>query len=356
MAKDIKLIRKEINEIDGKIKQLWLERLHCSKEIAEYKKEHNLPIFDAFREKEVINENSKDIKDPLIKKHYINFLHSLMDISKDYQNELNESFKVGYCGVEGAFAHIASSNLYPNLEKKTYNNFENVFKAIIDKGIKKGVIPFENSYTGEVGEVLDLLLTYPLYIENIYSLEIKQNLIGIKGSKISDIKKIYTHSQAYNQCYDYLRDRGIEFTPFSNTALAAKHVKSKNDPSIACIASKETAQIYDLDIIAENIHSSNLNQTKFIVISDELNPNGNRFNALFTVDVGSGKLAPIMNIIAKNGFNLESIRSRAVKNLPWQYYFYIEVEASLKDKKTQKLIEELKENCQTFKVIGSYNV
>ena len=148
----------------------------------------------------------------------------------------------------------------------------------------------------------------------------------------------------------------IEFTPYTNTALAAKHVKETNDISVACIASKETADIYDLEVIAENIHSSNLNQTKFIVLSDKLNLEGNRFNALFTVDVGSGKLAPIMNIIARNGFNLESIRSRAVKNLPWQYYFYIEVEASLKDEKTQKLIKELEENCQTFKVIGSYTI
>lgn len=356
MAKDIKVIREKINEIDQEIKKLWVSRLECSKEVAEYKKENNLPIFDATRENEIIINNSKDINDELVKKHYINFLHALMDISKDYQSELNDDYLVGYCGVEGAFAHIASSNLFPNLDKKTYNNFENVFKAIVRKEIKKGVIPFENSYTGEVGEVLDLLLTYPLYIENIYSLEIKQNLIGIKGAKLNDVKKIYTHSQAYNQCYDYLRDRGIEFTPYTNTALAAKHVKETNDISVACIASKETADIYDLEVIAENIHSSNLNQTKFIVLSDKLNLEGNRFNALFTVDVGSGKLAPIMNIIARNGFNLESIRSRAVKNLPWQYYFYIEVEASLKDEKTQKLIKELEENCQTFKVIGSYTI
>lgn len=356
MSKDIKDIRKKINEIDEKMRQLWLERLECSKEVADYKKQHNLPILDENREKEVINQNAQYILDPTTKKHYIDFLHSLMDISKNYQAEINETFPVGYCGVEGAFAHIATCKLFPYQEKKNYATFEKVFNSLIKLEITKGIIPFENSYTGEVGEVLDLLFNYPLYIEKIFNLEIKQNLIGIKGASINDIKKIYTHSQAYNQCYDYLRDRNIEFIPFANTALAAKHVKAKNDKSIACIASKETADIYGLEVIAENIHSSNFNQTKFIVLSNTLNLEGNRFNALFTVDIGSGKLAPIMDIIAKNGFNLESIRSRAMKNLPWQYYFYIEVEGSLKDEKVHKMIKELEGKCQTFKIIGSYQV
>lgn len=356
MSKNLKDLREKINELDAKIRELWIERLECAKNIVEYKKENNLPIFDAKREKEVIENNSQNIHDPLIKKHYVNFLHYVMDNSKEYQKEISDAYVVGYSGVEGAFAHIASEKLFPYQDKNKYSNFESVFLALKNKEILKAVIPFENSFTGEVGEILDLLFKYDFYIEEIFNLEIKQNLIGIKGAKLADIKKIYTHSQAYNQCYDYLRDRNIEFVPFANTALAAKHVKEKNNPNIACIASKETADIYELEVLASDIHSSNMNQTKFIVLSDNLNLEGNRFNALFTVDVGSGKLAPIMNIIAKNGFNLESIRSRTLKDLPWQYYFYIEVEGSLKDEKTQKLIKELKENCQSFKVIGSYNV
>ncbi len=356
MDKDIKNIRIKINDIDEKMRNLWLERLECCKDIAKYKKQHNLPILDENRENEVINHNAQFILDPIIKKYYIDFLHSLMDNSKNYQSEINESFSIGYCGVDGAFAHIAACKLYPLQEKKNYSTFENVFKSLIELKNAKGIIPFENSYTGEVGEVLDLLFKYPLYIEKIYNLEIKHNLIGTPDASIEDIKEIYTHSQAYNQCYDYLRNRNIQFIPFANTALAAKYVKDKNDKSIACIASKETADIYKLKVIAENIHSSNLNQTKFIVLSNNLNFEGNHFNALFTVDIGSGKLAQVMDIIAKNGFNLESIKSRSMKNLPWQYYFYIEVEGSLKDKRTHKMINELKEKCKTFKIIGSYQI
>lgn len=356
MKNEIIQLRNEIDGIDQILREAFERRFLLAKQIAEYKRKNNLPIFDAKREEEVILKNASLINNQELRTYYIDFLKSLMILSKDYQASIIDNYIVGYSGVEGAFAHIACNNIYPHSKPTHFNSFEETFKALLNKEIEKAVIPFENSYTGEVGEVLDLLFKYDVFIEKIESIKVEQNLMSIEGSSLDKIKKIYTHPQAFNQCKEYLRDRNIEFIPFYNTAAAAKEVLRLNDETIGVIASKQTAKYYNLKILAEDIHSSSLNETKFIVLSNRINKNHNRFALMFSVEEGSGKLAPILNEIASNGFNLEAIRSRSLKDLPWQYYFYIEVEGSLNDDRAEMLINNLKGMTQYFKVVGSYSI
>ncbi len=231
-----------------------------------------------------------------------------------------------------------------------------MFKAVIDGDIEYGVIPFENSYTGEVGEVFDLLLKYDCYINRIYDLKINQNLVANKGAGLKDIKQVYSHHQAISQCKMFLKNFEFEIIPYPNTALAAEYVSQSGDISKAAIASEQTAQLYGLEILVPNINTSTENTTRFIVISKKLIKSGNRFNFLFTVNHDAGQLAKIMQIIGSMGFNMESIKSRPLYSLAWQYYFYVEIVGDLNDHKTALLLDELKQNCKELKVLGAYSI
>lgn len=263
---------------------------------------------------------------------------------------------VGYQGTKGAFSHIAATKVFPEGNLVSYPTFEDVFLAV-DKGeIPYGVIPFENSYTGEVGEVLDLLLKYDCHISGIYDLKIDQNLLGLKNAKLKDIKQVYSHQQALSQCQTYLREKKFETVPFANTALAAKYVSETKDIYKAAIASKETAELYGLKILVPNINTSRENTTRFIILTKKLICQGNRFNLLFTVDHNAGQLAHVIQIIAEHKYNMESIKSRSLHSAPWQYYFYVEIVGELQAPETQQMIEEMRVCCKELKILGTYNL
>ncbi len=348
--------RTAINEIDQQMAALFEARMQAVEQVAAYKQQHGLPVLDTSRETQVVKKNSSYIQNQAYLPYYTQFITTLMNLSKEYQHAKGHQRAVAYFGEQGAFTYIAASRLFQRQDGLACPTFEGVFQAVQNGEAAYGVLPFENSYTGEVGEVLDLLLQYDVHITAIYDLAIKQNLLGLSGAKLSDIKQVYSHHQAIGQCKDFLDQHGFEVIPYANTAGAAQYVSEAKDNSKAAIASAETAGLFGLTILAENINTSAQNTTRFIVISNLPQTTGNRFNLLFTVGHKAGQLAKIMEIIGGFGFNLESIKSRPLHNLPWQYYFYIEVIGNLQDQRTRELIEKLKQNCTSLKVLGSYTV
>lgn len=348
--------RIEINDIDRDMARLFEKRMKAVEDVILFKLENDMPIFDKSREMEVIDKNSSYINNCLYVDYYKMFIKDLMDISKEYQYTIINKEDVGYGGTKGAFSHIACSNIFPSLNQKEYKTFEEVFEAVESGEIAYGVIPFENSYTGEVGEVLDFLYKYDVYINKVYDLKINQNLLGVKGSTINDIKKVYSHQQAISQSSQFLKSMNFEVIPYENTALAARYVSEENDKSKAAIASRETAKLYNLDIIVDNINTSSANTTRFIVISKKKEKEGNRVSLIFTVNHNAGQLAHIMQLIGNAGYNMESIKSRSIHNEPWKYYFYVEIVGNLSDDNTNNLINEIKEECEIVKVLGTYTI
>lgn len=349
--------RQDINKIDKEMAELFEKRMNAVEKVIKYKIENNKPVFDSSREKVVVSNNSKYIKNDKYKSYYENFIQRTMEISKQYQRSLLNKKTVGFQGVEGAFSHIALKHLFNDanyVKEKSYATFEQVFKAVISGEIACGIIPFENSFTGEVGEVLDLLYKYNCYINKIYDLKISHNLIGAKGASISDIKQVYSHHQALSQCGEYFDNYDFELIPYPNTALAAKYVSECNDKSKAAVASNETANIYSLDVLKNDINTSKDNTTRFIVISKNLKNVGNRFNLLFTLEHSAGQLANVIQIIGKYEFNMENIKSRSIHSVPWQYYFYVEIIGDIKSSNASKMIDELTENCKELKLLGVY--
>lgn len=370
---DLKEIRKEINNIDSQMLALFEKRMDCAAQVIDYKLKHSLPIFDAAREQEILAKCSDMLTNKAYGSYYTEFMQCLMSVSKAYQRKLAVQNIIGYQGAMGAFSHIAASSLFPLSELRSYASFEDVFLALEAGDIAFGVIPFENSYAGEVADVLDLLMAHDCSIVQMYKQTVSHNLLGLAGTNIDDIVEVYSHPQAISQCQQFLKAHRLSTQPYPNTALAAQYVSKAQDSRKAAIASKETAAIYGLEILAENINTSAGNSTKFIVIAkgatvkpaDLIMSAGDRFSLLFTVKHDTGQLAKILQIIAKHGFNMENIRSRPLaqaealanmRELPWQYYFYVAIQGDLQSEAAHVMLEELRTACEWLKILGSYRL
>lgn len=224
---------------------------------------------------------------------------------------------------------------------------------VLNGNIDYGVLPVENSYTGEVSMVLDELYHNNVYVVKMYNLPIIQNLVGLSEARLEDIEQVYSHEQALMQCSNFLKEMNVEMISYSNTAMASKYIKELNDPTKAAIASGLTAELYGLKILKAEINNNKLNTTRFAVISRELKEFNNHFAFMFTVKDGSGALANILNEISKLGINLTAISSHSIHEA-WKYYFYCEAEGRLDSEDVIKLQQILKDKCQTFKIVGSY--
>lgn len=351
--------RLKINKIDTEMAKLFVERMKVSRDIAEYKKNHGLPVYDASRENELISKNSELIDDDEMRAYYVNFLKNNMAVSRSFQEKIIEGMKVAYSGTVGAFAHIATTKLFPSAKKIAHGDFESAYRAVESGECDAAVLPVENSYNGEVGQVTDLMFSGSLYVNGMLELPVSQDLLGTKDSTLADIKEVLSHPQALGQCANFIRENKFSTTEYPNTALAAKYVAEKGDPSIAAIASGEAAELFGLQILARNINESRSNTTRFAVFSRSLNKHSKKEMGihtiiLFTVRNEAGALAKAIEIIGKHGFNMRTLRSRPMKELLWQYYFYVEAEGNINSPEGAEMMRELAMYCDKLKAVGTY--
>lgn len=353
--------RKNINEIDRKMAELFVERMKAAELVAEHKKEHGLDIYDPAREAELIRVNSELIESEKYREYYVNFQKNTMEISRAYQTRLLEGMKVAYSGTEGAYAHIAATKLFPTAKKVAFGNFDAAYKAVESGECDVAILPVENTYNGDVGQVADLMFSGTLYVNNVTDLAISHDLLAPKGVKLEDIKTVMSHPQALGQCHRYIVDHGFEEIEFSNTALAAKHVADLTDGKTAAIASKDAAEIFGLEVLDTNINASRSNTTRFAVLSrskhNQSAPDSRvRSILFFTVKNKAGALAQAIDVIANYGYNMGVLRSRPMKELMWQYYFYVETEGNLNTENGKKMMEELQNHCDRLKNVGTYTM
>ncbi len=348
--------REIINRVDSEMAELFLQRMKAAEMVFEHKKEFGLPIYDAEREEAVIEKNAALIEDDIIKGYYIDYIKNLMSVSRAYQYRMQSGLKVAYSGVEGAFAHIAAGRIFPDSNRISFRDFKSAYDAVVNGEADIAVIPIENSYAGEVGQTIDLIFSGGLFINGIYELEIHQNLLGVQGSNVDDIKKVVSHPQALGQCHDYIKFRGFDAEEANNTAIAAKTVAESNDKSLGAIASVETAEIYGLKILEANINKSGENTTRFAVLS-KVRAQSPAFTSsvlMFTVKNEAGSLANAISIIGKYGYNMTALRSRPLKKHSWQYYFYIEIDGTTDTDEGQKMIADLSKVCDRLKIAGTF--
>jgi len=352
--------RAQISQIDGQMAELFRQRMEAVKLVAEHKKEYGLPILDELREAELLAKNSLRIKDEDLREFYVLYLKNTMAVSRAYQEKLLSGMRVAYSGTEGAFAHIAAGRIFPGSQRLSYGDFKSAHDAVVSGECDCAVLPLENSYAGEVGQVIDLSFFGPLYINGVYELAISQNLMALPGTDRQQITTVVSHPQALNQCAGFLRQHGLESIEFSNTAAAAAYVAKQGRPDLAAIASAETAPLYGLEILEHNINASQSNTTRFGVFSRTENKSlgkrmGDHFILLFTVKNEAGSLARAIDVIGKYGFNMRTLRSRPMKDLLWEYYFYLEVEGDIRSTAGEEMLQNLGGFCDRLKVAGSFS-
>ena len=351
--------RKNINAIDKKMARLFEQRMAEVEKVSEYKIEHGLPILDRGRENEVIIKNSALVSDEKIRAYYVNFLQSNMNISRKYQEMRQSGLTVAYSGVEGAFANIAAKSIFPNAKQVSYPDFRFAYDSVVNGECDCAVLPIENSYAGEVSQVIDIMFQGTLFINGIYDLEVRHNLLGLPGAKISDIRTVVSHPQAIEQCSNYIRKMGFDAVRAANTAVAAQKVAEGGDKSIAAIASTETAKLYGLEVLEHKINESSTNTTRFAVFSRvessvSAGEQDRQFVLVFTVRNEAGALAEAINIIGRFGFNMRTLRSRPMKELLWQYYFYVEADGNIGSAAGKLMIKELGKYCDHLRVVGNF--
>ncbi|MBO5248864.1 MAG: chorismate mutase [Clostridia bacterium] len=349
--------RKIIDRVDEEMAELFCRRMRAVEMVAEAKREKGLQIFDPVREAAVIRENAARVRDEDLKSYYIDFLNSNMAISRSYQSRLLDGMRVAYSGVNGAFGHIAALRIFPDAKAVAYPDFLAAYDAVEQGECDCAVLPIENSYAGDVTQVVDRAFEGSLYINGIYDLEIVQNLLAVPGTHISDVKEVISHPQALSQCANYLREKGFKTTAATNTAVAASRVAESGRHDVAAVASLQTARLYGLQVLEKHINESSNNTTRFAVFSRvENRPTGNesQFVMFFTVKHEAGSLGKAVSVIGENGFNLRCLKSRPTKNANWEYYFYVEGEGSLSGESGQKMLAELKETCSSIKIAGAF--
>ena len=316
--------RREIDTVDAALAALFERRMAAVLAVAEYKKAHGLPIFDAAREAVVLDKAEARIQDPALRPYYRDHVQHMMDVAKQYEAEVLGRNRAAYQGVEGAFAHIALKALFPHAEAVSYPTWDEVFDAVERGDAAHGVVPFENSHAGDVSAVLDLCYDHPaLWVVDVYDLPISQNLLVLPGTPLSELKHVYSHQQAIAQSETFLKQFRLPATAMPNTAMAAKFVAESGDRTQAAIASVETAALYGLEVLVPSIKP--------------------------------GKLAEVIQIIGASGYNMESIKSRPLPHVPFDYYFYVELVGDPTAEETAALLRALNHVCRTVRLLGVYN-
>jgi chorismate mutase/prephenate dehydratase len=282
-----------------------------------------------------------------------------MAISRAYQSRLLEGMKAAYCGTEGAFAHIATGKLFPTAQRVAYGNFTDAYRAVENGECDVAVLPVENSYNGEVGQVTDLMFSGSLYVNKMFDLAVSHDLLVKEGTELSDVKTVISHPQALGQCADRIQSAGWAVQEYPNTALAAKYVSEIGDASVVAIASAEAAELFGLAVAERNINESRNNTTRFAVFSRSQNRHltgrmGLHSILVFTVRNEAGALARAMDVIGRHGFNLRTLRSRPMKELLWQYYFYVETDGDIDSAEGAQMLSELAAYCDRLRLVGTY--
>lgn len=354
---DIYDLRKKINEIDKEMAKLFDTRMDIIKQVAEYKKANSMPISDSSREDEIISNNSSLISNDEIKSYYVNFIKETMNISKRYQEKIVAGEKIAYSGVEGAYAYLAAKKMFPNGNLISNTSFKKAYQSV-ENGINdKAVLPIENSFAGDIGEVMDLMFFGSLYLNEVKDYEIEHCLLAKPGVKFENIKKIISHPQAIMQCSDFIDENNFDITEEVNTAVAAKKLDDENS---AVIASREAANIFGLNILKEKINNADTNTTRFASFSRVLSHFENEdvskknFIIVFTVKNEAGALAKCLDIIGAHNFNMRNLCSRPVKNLIWRYFFYCDIEGDIDSQDAKDMFVALKVFCDRLKVVGTY--
>ena len=304
----------------------------------------------------------------------------LFELSRSYQSKRNGDFTalfneistaientpklfpqspmVACQGVEGAYSQIACEKMFKNPCILYMKSFEAVFNAI-DKGLcRYGVLPLENSTAGSVKKVYDLMIQHNFSIVRTFRLKVDHQLLVNPGTKLEDVKEIYSHEQAIGQCGEFLQQlKGVNVVAVDNTATAAEMVAKSGRTDVAAISSRACAEIYNLHCLASNIQDKGSNRTRFICISKnlEIYPGADKTSIMMILNHKPGALYKVLARVYTLGINVTKLESRPIPDREFEFMFYFDLETSIYSEEFIQLICELDQLCEEFKYLGSYS-
>ena len=375
---DIQELRNEIDSIDNQLVKLFCRRMDVSAQVAEYKKENHMPIYVPSREREILSSVAEKAGNEM--GNYTRVLYSMLfELSRSYQSKQNltmgplhekiassientpklfpQAPMVACQGVEGAYSQIACEKIFKNPFIMYFKNFEGIFTAI-EKGLcQYGILPIENSTAGSVNKVYDLMIKHNFSIVRTFRMKVDHNLLANPGSKLADIKEIYSHEQAINQCSAFLAILpGVKVIPVENTAVAAQMVAQSGRNDVAALSSRACAELYGLANLAPSVQDKGNNHTRFICISRELEiyPGSDKTSIMMVLPHRPGSLYRVLARLYTLGINVTKLESRPIPDREFEFMFYFDLETSIYSEEFVQLMCELEDLCEEFKYLGSY--
>lgn len=375
---DLEELRKQIDEIDSQMCDLFARRMQVVTDVARYKKENNMVVYHPSRARNVLHNVSKRLG-PEFEGYGRTLYHTIFDLSESYQTRVlaegSEFFNaikevtsvppqpfpkrasVACAGCEGSYAHLASERLFDLPEIMYMSNFEGVFKAVGSGLCEFGILPIENSTAGSVNAVYDLLSNYNVSIVRSVRMKVDHSLLVHPGTKLEDIREIYSHQQAINQCSDFLSTlKGVRIIPVENTAEAARMIAQSGDRSKASISSRLCAELYQLQALKTSMQNRDNNYTRFICIAKkpQIYSGADRTSIMMVIPNRPGTLFRVMSRFNATGVNLVKLESRHIPEREFEYRFYFDIEASVYSEEFMSLMCELNECGEQFKYFGTY--
>ena len=373
----LEVLRKKLDSIDDQIAVLYEQRMKVCGEVGEYKVKAGRKVFDRQREKEKLADVASKVSGDFNKKGIQELYQQLMSMSRKLQyqqlveagalgrlpfiriNDLDkDNARVVFQGTEGAYSQAAMYQFFgENVNSFHVRTFREAMEAIEEGAADYAVLPIENSTAGPVIEMYDLLDEFENYIVAETILPVVHTLAGLPGAKLSDIKKVYSKTEALMQTSRFLDDHA-DWQKISvvNTAIAAKKVLEEDDISQAAVCSSYAAQVHGLSVLVDGINDDADNSTRFIVVTNQkvFLKDASKISIRFELPHQSGSLYGILSHFIYNDLNMTKIESRPIKGRPWEYCFFVDFEGNLEDPAVKNAVRGLREESQNLRILGNY--
>lgn len=377
MIQDLSVTRKEIDDVDRQIVELFEKRMDLALEVAKYKMSTGKPIYDRERELQKLEKLSSMAGSEFNAKSVQELFMQIMSVSRRYQYsiigdrdhiidkmfsqieklEISKNTKVVYTGVPGAFAEAAMITYFgEEVNASNVKEFHDVAQMVSKGEADYGVLPIENSSAGFVSGIYDLLDRYQLSIVGEQMIQVNQCLLGIPGTDLSDIKTVFSHPQGLMQAKEYLEDKEWKQVSMANTALSAKKVHDDKDRTQAAIASERAAKLYGLSVLNPQLNVSDHNTTRFVIVSNkkEYVHNANKVSISFSLSHECGTLYNILAHFIFNNVNMTSIESIPLSGKQWEYCFFVDFEGNLSDDSVKNALKGIMAETQDFRILGCF--
>lgn len=371
-------LRKDIDAIDKEMVDLFCRRMEISKKVSDYKAQRGLPVLDATRERQKLAQVT-GLAGGEMESYICTLYNAIFELSRAEQQKrmhpqsdtvdaitraIEETPKifptraaVACQGTEGAYSALAAERLFQYPQLSYYDTWEDVFAAIDRGDCTYGVLPLENSNAGSVTRVYDLMIRHHVRIVRSTRLHIDHQLLAKPGTKLSEIREIFSHPQAIAQSQTYLASLGVKVTPCENTAQAAKMVAGSSRQDVAALASRSCASLYGLQPLASSVQDNGNNHTRFICISKntEIYPGADRTSIMAVTPHRPGALYQVMSRFNALGINLIKLESRPIPDRDFEFMFYFDLDVSVYAPQFLQLMGELEHLCDEFRYLGSYS-